>query len=54
MICATVSNNDDREEGDYDSGDESENSDNDLALESIFIKMRSGHVTINYNRVCFI
>ena len=53
VIRATVSNDGDSEEGDDGSGGESENSDNDLAPESIFIKTKSGHVTTNYNRVCF-
>ena len=51
VICATVSNYGDSEEGDDDSGSESENSDNDLAPESIFVKTKRGRVTTNYNRV---
>ena len=54
MIRATVSNDSDSEEGDDDSGGESENSDNELAPESIFIKTKSGRVTTNYNRFRFI
>ena len=54
MIRATVSNDGDSEEGDDDSGGEGENSDNDLAPESIFIKTKSDLVTTNYNRVHFI
>jgi len=54
LIHATVSKNGNSEEGDDDSGGESENGDNDLAPESIFIKTKSGWVTTNYNRVCFI
>ena len=46
----TVSKYGDSEEGDNDSGGESENSDIDLAPESIFIKTKSGRVTTNYNR----
>ena len=45
MIRATVSYDGDSDEGDDDSGGESENSDNDLAHESIFIKTKSGHLT---------
>ena len=54
VICATVSNDGDSEEGHYDSGGESENSDNELSSESIFIKTISGRVTTNYNRARFI
>ena len=54
VIRATVSNNGESEEGNDGSGGESENSDNDLAPESIFIKTKSGHVTTNYIRVRFI
>ena len=38
LIRATVSNDDDSEEGDNDSGGESKNSDNDLAHDSVFMK----------------
>ena len=54
MIRETVSNDGDSEEEDDDSGGESENSDNELAPESIFMKAKSGRVTTNYNRVRFI
>ena len=54
VICATVSNDGDSEEGDDGSGGKSENSDNDLAPKSIFIKTKSGSVTANYNTVHFI
>ena len=54
VIRATVSNDGDSEEGDDDSGGESENSDNELAPESIFIKTKSRRETTNYNRVRFI
>ena len=50
VIRATVSNDGDSEEGHYDSGGESENSDNELSSESIFIKTTSGRVTTNHNR----
>ena len=45
MNRATVSNDGNSEEGDDDIGGESENSDNNLAPESIFIKAKSGRVT---------
>ena len=54
MIRATVSNDGDMEEGDYDIGGESENSDNDLTPERIFMKTNSGRVTTNCNRARFI
>ena len=54
VICATVSNDSDSEDGYYDSGGKSENNDNGFAPESIFIKTKSGHMTTNYNRVHFI
>ena len=54
VMRATVSNDGDSKEADDDSGGESENSDNDLAPESIFIKAKSGRVTTNHNIVCFI
>ena len=54
VIRAIVSNDGDSEEGDDNSGGESENSDNGLAPESIFIKTKSSLVTTNYNRVRFI
>ena len=53
-IRATVSKDGESEEGDGDSGCESENIDNDLAPESIFIKQNGGRVTTNYNRIRFI
>ena len=54
VIRATVSKDGDSEEGDDDSGSESENIDNDIAPESVFIKTKSSRVTKNYNRVHFI
>ena len=54
VIRATVSNDGDSKEGNDDSGGESENSDNDLAPESIFIKTKSSRVTTNCNRLYFI
>ena len=51
VIRATVSNDGEVEGGDDDSSGESENSDNKIAPESIFIKIKSGRVTTNYNRV---
>ena len=54
VIRATVSNDSDSEAGYDDSGGESENSDNDLAPENIFIKTKSSHLTTSYNRVRFI
>ena len=40
VICATVSNDGDCEEGDDDSSGESENSDNDLASQSFLMKTK--------------
>ena len=54
VIGATVNKDGDSEEGDDDNGGECENSDNYLAPESIFIQTKSGRVTTNYDRVCFI
>jgi len=49
-----VSNDGESKEGDDGSGVESENRDNDLAPESIFLKTIGGRVTTNCNRLHFI
>ena len=54
VFHATVNNDGDIEEGDDDSGGESEKSDNGLAPESIFLETKRGLVSTNYNRVRFI
>ena len=53
VIRAAVSQDGGSEERDDDSGGESENSDNDLAPESIFMKTKCGLVTTNCKRLNF-